>query len=75
MMTKPKGKKPADEDEAQSRRFIEAANAAAAAGGLSPTDAEAVFGKAMDGVAKLHREWLTGGADQETPPSEPDPQA
>ena len=38
-----KAKKPKIEDEEQSRRFIEAAEAAAADGGRSPTGAEAVF--------------------------------
>ena len=39
----PKKKRPADKDEAQSRRFIEAVRAIGADGGLSPTEAQKRF--------------------------------
>jgi hypothetical protein len=55
-MAKPKRAKspPPDEDEAQSQRFIEAANAVEADGGLSPTEAEAAFEGAMRRIAPPH---------------------
>ena len=45
MATKPK--RPKLEDEAQSQRFIEAAQELEAAGGLSPTEAEEAFEEAV----------------------------
>ena len=43
MAKTPKPKKPPDEDEAQSRRFLETAKALEDAGELSPTGAEEAF--------------------------------
>lgn len=50
-----KAKKPKIEDEEQSRRFIEAAEAAAADGGRSPTGAEAVFERLLTKAAPPRR--------------------
>lgn len=62
-------KKPVrDEDEEQSKKFIELAKELEAAGDLSPTEAEAALEKTMSGVAILHRQWLEGEEDQESPP-------
>ena len=62
MMAKPKAKKrpPPDEDEAQSRRFLEAANAAEADGGLSPIDAEKVFERAIGKIMPPKRQSTPG---------------
>jgi len=49
-----KPKKPRVEDEAQSRRFMEEAAKAAADGGLSPTEAEGAFERAI-GELKRNR--------------------
>jgi hypothetical protein len=50
MAKKPPKPKP-DEDEAESQRFIEAAKALEADGGLSPTGAEEEFERLMDRAA------------------------
>jgi hypothetical protein len=46
-----KTKRPPDEDEEQSRRFLDLAAELEAAGELSPTDAGERFARAMDKVA------------------------
>ncbi len=53
-MTK-KAKRPPGEDEAQSRRFMEAAAEAEASGGLSPIEAEVEFERAIDRVMPSRR--------------------
>ena len=58
-MAKPKRKKaPAEEDEAQSRRFMELAHELEAAGELSPTDDGAKFESAIQKVIvpKAHQQ-------------------
>jgi chorismate mutase len=49
-MMKPKRQKAPDEDEAQSRRFMEEAEKTAADGGLSPTEVEGFFEGAMSKI-------------------------
>ena len=49
-MTKPKPKRAPDEDEAQSRRFMEEAAKAAVDGGLSPTEVEAEFERSVSNM-------------------------
>ncbi|HRD28320.1 MAG TPA: hypothetical protein PLO65_08470 [Caulobacter sp.] len=46
-----KPKKPTLEDEDQSRRFLEAARALEADGGLNPTEGEAAFEQLLKGAA------------------------
>ncbi len=50
-MAKAPKKPPPDEDEDQSQRFLEAAEAAEADGGLSPTEAEEAFEVLMSKAA------------------------
>jgi len=51
-MKKPKPRKPQDEDEAQSRRFMEEAARAEVDGGLSLTEVEAEFNASMSKVVR-----------------------
>lgn len=54
-MAKAPKKPPPDEDEGQSRRFIETAKALEADGELSPTDAEGVFERILRKAAPVKR--------------------
>ena len=62
----------AESPEEQSERFRQAVRDMVAAGVLSPTEADEMFSKAMDGVVKLRENWFEGGPDSENPPSELD---
>ena len=61
MMTKKNG---AETSEQQSEQFKRAVQAMVDAGELNPTEADAAFSNAMDGVAKLHQQWLGPEEDQ-----------
>jgi hypothetical protein len=54
-MAKVPKKPPPDEDEAESRRFIEAARAIEADGGLSPTEGEAALARILTKAAPARR--------------------
>lgn len=52
----------------QAKRFKKAVQELVDSGELNPTEADAAFDSAMSGVARLHRDWMEGEEDQETPP-------
>jgi hypothetical protein len=54
-MAKSPKKPPPDEDEAQSRRFIETAKALEADGGLSPTEGEEALEQLLGRAAPVRR--------------------
>lgn len=54
-MAKAPKKPPPDEDEAQSRRFIEAAQKLEADGDLNPTEGEAEFERLLEKAAPARR--------------------